>query len=391
MTWVDGDAETALELAWQAREMALRTGDRRTAVNSLVTIGSIQLPRNPVLGRELLEQAMAEGREAGYSEQVARALNNLGAPDPTRCSPTSTSRRRSSTASRRARTSGASTSSRSRRETLSTAGGGPRPPTSRSVSFLTRGSPHGRITRPTSCSRSYGPGVATRARTLPSTRQPAVGVPADDLGAHLDLAAARAEVAWLEQRTDGVEAATERALASARGRGVADGTARTSFWRLLAGLPVDPELDTSPYALAVAGRWEDAAAEWERSAYPYEAALALIETNDEESLRRALTTLQELGALPAAQLATRRLRALGAKGVTRGPRRATRANAAGLTPRESEVLELLAAGRRNAGDRASSSTFRAEPSTITCRHSCASWDAGSRVEAVASAQRLGLL
>ena len=173
--------------------------------------------------------------------------------------------------------------------------------------------------------------------------------------------------------------------------GVADGTARTSFWRLLAGLPVDPELETtSPYALAVAGRWEDAAAEWERCAYPYEAALALIETNDEESLRRALTTLQELGALPAAQLATRRLRALGAKGVTRGPRRATRANAAGLTPRESEVLELLAAGRRNA-----EIAQQLYLSRRTVDHHVSALlrklDAGSRVEAVASAQRLGLL
>ena len=87
-------------------------------------------------------------------------------------------------------------------------------------------------------------------------------------------------------------------------------------------------------------------------AYPYEAALALIETNDEESLRRALTTLQELGALPAAQLATRRLRALGAKGVTRGPRRATRANAAGLTPREIRGARAPRRGPPQRGDRA---------------------------------------
>ena len=116
--------------------MALRTGDRRTAVNSLVTIGSIELPRNPALGRELLEQAVAEGREAGYSEQVARALNNLGAgrpPDPVLADLYIPQALEYCVAA--ARTSGASTSSRSRRGTLSTADAGPRPPTSRSVSF----------------------------------------------------------------------------------------------------------------------------------------------------------------------------------------------------------------------------------------------------------------
>ena len=126
-----------------------------------------------------------------------------------------------------------------------------------------------------------------------------VGVPAEDLGAQLDLASARAEVAWLEQRAGDLDAATEGVLRALSGRGVAAGCARISFWRLLAGLEVEAELDaTGAHALALAGRWEDAAAEWERCAFPYEAALALIETNDEGSLRQALTTLQELGALP---------------------------------------------------------------------------------------------
>jgi DNA-binding CsgD family transcriptional regulator len=219
-----------------------------------------------------------------------------------------------------------------------------------------------------------------------------VGVPADDLGAQLDLAGARAEVAWLEQRSGDLGAATESALSGARGRGVA-GCARIAFWRLLAGLEVEVEVEleaTGAHALALAGRWEDAAAEWERCAFPYEAALALVETNDEDSLRRALTTLQELGALPAAQHATRRLRALGFKGVTRGPRKATRDNPAGLTPRESEVLDLVAAGYRNA--QIADQLFL---SRRTVDHYISALlrklDAGSRVEAVAAARQLGLL
>ena len=61
----------------------------------------------------------------------------------------------------------------------------------------------------------------------------------------------------------------------------------------------------------------------------------------------ALVMLRELGARPAAALAGRRLRELGAK-VPRGPRPQTRGNPAGLTGRELEVLPMLADGLRNA-------------------------------------------
>src|SRR6185437_15782367 len=66
----------------------------------------------------------------------------------------------------------------------------------------------------------------------------------------------------------------------------------------------------------------------------------------EDAVRRALGDLHELDALPAATLAARRLRELGAA-VPRGPRPATRANAALLTAREVEVLALIADGLRN--------------------------------------------
>jgi DNA-binding NarL/FixJ family response regulator len=58
--------------------------------------------------------------------------------------------------------------------------------------------------------------------------------------------------------------------------------------------------------------------------------------------------LQELGAQPAAAIVARRLRALGVRDVRRGPRRATRENPANLTPREVDVLSLVAQGLHNA-------------------------------------------
>ena len=55
-----------------------------------------------------------------------------------------------------------------------------------------------------------------------------------------------------------------------------------------------------------------------------------------------------MGARPAAALVARRLREVGATRVARGPRPATRANAAGLTAREVEVLALVADGLQDA-------------------------------------------
>ncbi len=58
--------------------------------------------------------------------------------------------------------------------------------------------------------------------------------------------------------------------------------------------------------------------------------------------------LRGLGARSAAAVVARRLRRLGARDLPRGPRPSTRGNAAGLTRRELEVLELVAGGLRNA-------------------------------------------
>src|SRR5438445_99867 len=58
--------------------------------------------------------------------------------------------------------------------------------------------------------------------------------------------------------------------------------------------------------------------------------------------------LQRLGARTAAAVAARRLRELGARGLPRGPRETTRENAFQLTQRETEVLELVAQGLRDA-------------------------------------------
>ena len=89
-----------------------------------------------------------------------------------------------------------------------------------------------------------------------------------------------------------------------------------------------------------------AAEMWAELGCPYEAALALAD-GDDDGLRRALEELNRLDARPAAAIVARRLRERGALDVPRGPRATTRANPAGLTGREVEVLGLVAEGLRN--------------------------------------------
>jgi DNA-binding NarL/FixJ family response regulator len=96
------------------------------------------------------------------------------------------------------------------------------------------------------------------------------------------------------------------------------------------------------------GDWARAAELWVELGCPYEAALARADADDEDALRQALGDLQTMGAVPAAAIVARRLRGRGAVGLPRGPRPATRGNPANLTPRELEVLALVAQGLRNA-------------------------------------------
>ena len=93
-----------------------------------------------------------------------------------------------------------------------------------------------------------------------------------------------------------------------------------------------------------AGDHRGAAAAWRRIGRPYDAALALAWSSDEVALKDALAGLEELCAPAAATAVRRRMKELGVKAIPRGPRAATRAAPAGLTPREQEVLALLADG-----------------------------------------------
>jgi DNA-binding CsgD family transcriptional regulator/tetratricopeptide (TPR) repeat protein len=105
---------------------------------------------------------------------------------------------------------------------------------------------------------------------------------------------------------------------------------------------------TESVAAGLRGDWRAAADAWDRLGRPYERALELADSGEPEPTLEALAELTRLGALPAVAIVRRRLRELGVRSRPRPPRASTLANAAGLTARQVEILQLVVQGLSNA-------------------------------------------
>ena len=163
-----------------------------------------------------------------------------------------------------------------------------------------------------------------------------------------------------------------------------------ALWLHMLGEPVTATEElASPYREHCEGRWESAATGWRTLGRPYEEALALT-GGDEAAQRQALEIFDSLGAAPAAARVRRQLRAGGSRAVPRGPIAGTRANAAGLTRRQVQVLGLIAEGLSNAEIARrlciSAKTAEHHVSAIMAR-----LDVPTRQEAAAAARARGLL
>jgi DNA-binding CsgD family transcriptional regulator len=163
------------------------------------------------------------------------------------------------------------------------------------------------------------------------------------------VAAARAEAAWLAGDMDAAARAAREGFDLGVERDDRWTIGELGYWLWRAGAMATPPRNTAePYALQIRGEARAAAACWQRIGAPWEMADALSDLDDADALREAHRTFERLGARPMADRVARRLRALGARNVSRRPRASTRANPAGLTARELDVLALVAEGLRNA-------------------------------------------
>ena len=102
---------------------------------------------------------------------------------------------------------------------------------------------------------------------------------------------------------------------------------------------------------------------------------------------RGAARFDAFGAARAAAHLRRRLRADGVRRIPRGPRAASRAGPAGLTPRETEVLDLIVRGRHQRGDRPGAGDHAQDGRPPRLRRAGQARRRRSRREAGAAAER----
>jgi DNA-binding CsgD family transcriptional regulator len=164
------------------------------------------------------------------------------------------------------------------------------------------------------------------------------------------------------------------------------------LWLRRAGLPT-PTLSLpfpTPIDPGLTGDASGSAAAWDAARMPYEAAWALLDSGEVDLVREAFDRFERLGTTAASRLARQELKRLGVESVPAGARAATRVHPAGLTPREQEVLALVAEGLTDeqiAGQLVLSiRTVHHHVSAVLAK-----LGVGSRREAADEALRLGLV
>jgi DNA-binding CsgD family transcriptional regulator len=392
---VVGDIKAAVEWGARALELAERTGDAEAFVYALTNVGAGQMQVGESdRGRVTLERALELAREHGFDEYAGRALFSLAfwpltnreyelvtgylVPGLEYCSERGLESWRLYLIASSARLDLEQGRWEQAAESAAAVLRNPRsPPVARGGALAALGS-----------IRARRGDAHARA---PLEEAHAMVHQTDEPHQVAPVAAARAEAAWLVGDAQAVERVTDAALALARARGVCWAVSELAYWRHQAGVvdELADEVAGTPFGSSLQGEHTAAAARWRELGCPYEEALAMAESGEPDDVRDAIERLQRLGARPAAAILARRLRERGVRGVPRGPRPETRANAVGLTARQLQVLELLVEGLRNA-----EIARRLVLSERTVDHHVSAvlgkLGVRSRGEAAAAAARLGL-
>lgn len=387
--------DTEGTLAWGARalEMAEQLGDDEVLIHTLNNMGTMELLRGMPEGRQKLERSLELAQRVGLEEHVGRAFIHLA---------WAAARTRSFGVIERV-TAGLEYANerdlylwrlwlvthRSRLEfdqgRWTEAAG--------SASFVAHYA-HGE-------SMSRIPALCVLALVRARRGEPdvwplldealALAEPTEQFQHIAPVAAARAEAAWLDGHSETIGAATQAMFERALEVRDPWTLGELAYWRWRAGRVDEPPPGLAePYARAIAGEWSQAAQRWSDIGCPYETALALADSGEEEALRRALETFERLGARPMAAVTAKRLREMGIRGIPRGPRPSTRAHPAGLTSREIEIASLLVQGLSNI-----EIAKRSYVSVKTIDHHVSSilskLGVRNRVEVAREAMRLGLV
>jgi predicted ATPase/DNA-binding CsgD family transcriptional regulator len=338
-------------LVWgeRALELATRLGDDRTRAHVLVNLANVRVDVDPEQAPALVE-AHAFADAIGDAHEATRALGNLGyalmswaQPEPA----TAYSREALAYAERNELHSLASY-------------------VAMTLAWLRlRAGDWEEAEASARDELERGPGVA---RLVASTVLAELAVRRGDADARERLAGLAAEAVRAsepQRLAPLVELETEWALTTgaamplerfealldekrAPGGMVGWGAVRVAAWAAVAGIAV--ELDpppSAPYAAMLRRDWHGAADAFGAVGWSYESALMLSLLDEEEGLAESLEIARRLGAEPLTRRVAGRMRELGLR-VPQGPRRTTRANPVGLTARQLEVLELVAAGLTNA-------------------------------------------
>jgi DNA-binding CsgD family transcriptional regulator len=209
------------------------------------------------------------------------------------------------------------------------------------------------------------------------------------------VATTLAESAWLESSvltpaTDEARSLLREVHALAEDRHSRWVAEDSALWLYMLGEPVAGTAGfATPFREHCEGSWREAAAGWRALGRPYEEALALS-GGDDTAQRQALEIFDRLGALPAAARLRRRMRAGGVRAIPRGPIAVTRANSAGLTRRQVQVLGLVDEGLSNT-EIASRLCISAKTAEHHVSAIMARLDAPTRQAASAAARNRGLL
>ncbi|MGD9697284.1 MAG: AAA family ATPase [Thermoleophilia bacterium] len=343
--------EDAVEAARRAIDMARELGDDESVVHAQINLGSALMMNDaPDPGRELLEEAIARATAAGFDEHACRAYTNLAWSD---CELFELR------TAREAAQRGLAFSEEHDHMGFASyliallgmielaAGDWDEAKRHADSAGKMGGTTNHRVPALwVSAVVDLRRGGADPAPRLDEAWAAARAT--DELQRLRPVAAARAEHAWMAGDRAGVDRATAQVAELASRLGNRADIGQIAVWRARAGLDhVAPARAAEPYATELRGDHRAAAAAWAERGMPYQRALALIDDGGEASLREALAVLDELGAVPLAARVRARLRGLGATGVPRGPRAATRADPDGLSAREREVLELVGEGLTN--------------------------------------------